>query len=322
MYNPVHQGIVYPINAFLDYSGGNLQGMSPNSFVPQMPVQPNYPNLFPNHAQQVGNMGQAPVVHIAPQVQNPPKPQLTAAIQKQTQELLSKAWDMSQSILSIHHPRPSPYNPQAAVVQASPQQKKSAVNNYHFDFSDKSVRLFSNQTQVVHHHHHGAQQANDKKDDTAQRVVVGLIGFVATIAAAFFLGKVVAESEDAQDEVTAYEDLKGQWQTNSKCYHENYQVHVDRVIKKIDAILARKATHRVHKFALLAFMAIAGGTAVAGAVVASDVLIKVAIGVGAVTTVAACFKLGYNYFSKREEKDAKAIEIELSNLAQIDPING
>jgi hypothetical protein len=241
-----------------------------------------------------------------------PKPAVPQQMYDQTLKLLNKAAEVSLSILGDDNnsTASSYYHSQAAPVVSKPV----VAPNYHFDFSDKSVKLFNQETH--HTHYHNAEDSEKNKDDTGTRILVGLIGLVAAGVAAFFIGKAIAEGEDQEEENMSFETLKGQWNGNKSFFEYDYQSAVDIVVVKADAILERQQTNRTHKIALLVFGFAAGGTAVAGALIGSSVVMLAAGGMGACVTVATLFKLGYACFSTRDQKDAKAIEASLDQLRQ------
>lgn len=276
----------YPISVTYDF----------NPSAPPM-VLPSYPVPQPQYSYY------APVA---------PKPVLTKAIHIQTEKLLAKASEMSASILYGNVQNPPSYNPQ----YLQPVAPKTAPT-YNFDFSDKSWKMFNNETHVHHHHHHGEE--SDKKDDTGTRVLVGVIGLVVAGVAAFFIGKAIAQGEDAAEENQSVEDLKTRWDINKICYEADYQATVDSIIGRMDALSERNQTNRIHKIALLVFGFIGGGTAVAGAIIGSGALMATAGAIGAFVAIAALFKLGYTCFSTRDQKDAQAIEKNLIDLNYMQP---
>jgi hypothetical protein len=148
---------------------------------------------------------------------------------------------------------------------------------------------------------------------------VGLIGLVVAGAAAFFIGKAVAQGEEVEAENQSFADLKTRWSINKVCYDANYQVSVEGVISKMDALSQRNQTNRVHNIALLVFTFIGGGTAIAGAIIGSTPLMLTAVAIGAAVTIAGLFKLGYSCFSTRDQKDAHAIEKHLIDLQLMEP---
>lgn len=298
---------------YYNYMDGAYDSYQP--YQPYQPFQqPSVPSLYPVLSPRYS--AYVPVT--------PPKPLLTQAIHNQTLKLLAKASEMSTSILYGELPPPPPaydpnmppppyipfpaYQPQ----QAQPAAPRPAPTTYNFDFSDKSWRMFNNETHV---HHHGEE--SDKKDDTGTRILVGLIGIVAAGAAAFFLGKTIAQGEEVEVENQSFEDLKTSWNHNKMCYEANYQATVESIMSKADALSQRNQTNRTHKIALLVFGFIGGGTAVAGAIVGSSALMATAAAVGALVSVAALFKLGYACFSTRDQNDAESIERNLEDLRKM-----
>lgn len=239
--------------------------------------------------------------------------QLTQSIHDKTQQLLSLADEQVAASLDRKLPAPPPYNPQAAFHQQPQRGFSAPAPAINIDMSDRSWRMFNNESHV--HHHHAVQENQEKdKDQTGLRILVGVIGLTVALATAFFLGKAVAGQEDEQDEKVNFDDLNTAWNSNQGLYPANYRSTVTRIVGKMESIYARKTTDRTHKFVLLTFALIAGGSAFAGALVASKVLMIAAVVIGGCTGAAALYKLGYSYFSKREQKDAEAIEKGLFEL--------
>lgn len=163
---------------------------------PTMP-QPSAPFLFP--VPQPSAPPLYPMLQPQYYVPYQPQPILTQAIHNQTLNLLSKAAEMSNSILYRNVQNPAPYNSQFVHVQ--PVAPKAApTTNYNFDFSDKSWKMFNNETHVHHHHHQGGGNS-EKKDDTGTRILVGLIGLVAAGAAAFLLEKQLLKAKKLKQKI-------------------------------------------------------------------------------------------------------------------------
>jgi len=277
----------------------DLQGAPPPSFLNLGPYQPD-----PTYAYYY------PV--------QPSQPVLTQTVHNKTLELLAKASEQVNPILR-RQPATSPsYNP-AAVIPAQYLAQpvlKSPQPSINVDLSDRSWKMFNNETHVHHHNDQGAGN-QDKQDDTGQRILVGVIGVAAALAAAFFLGKALAGQEDAKEESLNVEELKADWNVNKNLYNRDYSALVDKIVVRLDSILNRQAAGRVHKAALLIFAFIAGGTAFAGALAASKLLMTAAVVIGTCTAAAALFKMGYAYFSKRETKDAETIDRALQELKTV-----
>lgn len=275
----------------------DLQAVPPPSFLNLGPYQPD-----PTYAYYY------PV--------QPPQPVLTLAIHNKTLELLAKANEQVNRILGRQPATPPSYNP-AAVIPAqylAQPALKSPQPSIHVDLSDRSWKMFNNETHV---YHHNEAENKEKQDDTGVRILAGVVGVAAALAAAFFLGKALAGQEDAKEESLSIEDLKTDWNDNKNLYNRNYSALVDKIVIRFDSILNRQASDRVHKAALLIFAFIAGGTAFAGALAASKLLMTAAVVIGTCTAAAALFKMGYAYFSKRETKDAEAIDRALEELKTV-----
>lgn len=243
----------------------------------------------------------------------PPRPPITQTIHNATLSLLSQAADVASSVLGEKNPDLDTY-----YSQYTPQfTPKQAPTTYNFDFSNRSWNMFNSETHVNHGEESG------KKDDTGTRVLVGLIGLVAAGVTAFFIGKAIAQGEEAEAEKKSFKDLKNCWESNKCCYeadHADYQAVVDDIVLKTDTLLQRNQTNRIHKIALLVFGFIGGGTAVAGAIIGSGALMATAVAIGSIVSVAALFKLGYACFSTRDQKDAQAIESDLATLSRMQVI--
>lgn len=241
----------------------------------------------------------------------PVQPSLTQVVHQKTLTLLSKANEQVSKILDHQVLSPTPVYA-AAPIAVTPVVQPSAPA-IHIDLSDKSWKMFNNETQVHHHYH----QENDEKEknQTGLRVFVGVIGVAIAFATAFFVGKAIAGQEEAQEETESFEELKTQWDGNQALYPVDYQTEVNTLIGRLESIYKREATSRIHKIALLVFAFLAGGTAFAGALAASNVLMAAGVALGVGTAVAALFKLGYSCFSQRDLKDAESIETAINNLS-------
>jgi len=241
-----------------------------------------------------------------------PKPQLTQAIHKETLRLLTKADELSGTIL---YGKATHLSSDHAPVVHAPIATKAAAPSFNFDFSDHSWKMFNSESHVHHHHYHDGEE-DKKKDETGVRILVGFIGLVAALATAFFVGKAIADGEEGLEENETFEDLKTRWSINKYYYEHDYQLTVDNILRKTDAILQRKQTNRTHNISLLVLGFISGGAAFAGAVVGSSVLMLGATAGAGVVGVLVIFKLGYSCFSNRDNKDAKVIDNGLVKLDQ------
>lgn len=243
-----------------------------------------------------------------PPAYQPQLPRLTQAIHNQTLKLLDEASKVSTSILhgtvTQVSPQAQAHGPAAAPVAPQPQ-----THNY---FDLRTFSMFNSETHV-----HPDKSSPKEKDDTGTRVFVGIVGLIFAGIAAFGLGKALAEGEDIEEEKISYEQLKHRWTVNKDSYGIDYQMAADGVIQRTDSILDRRAANRTYNIALVAFSFIGGAVAVGGALAGSNALMLTAAAVGACVTVLFLFKLGYNCFSTRDEKDARAIEIGLQNLRYI-----
>jgi hypothetical protein len=259
-----------------------------------------------------------PFVYLSPQVMTPPKPILTRAIHDATLGLLSKANELTGAFLDRPTPRPPAYAPQAVHPVPVSKKGRSFMPPVNIDLSDRSWHMFNN-NQERHVHYHQGEKKDETKDDKTTRVIVGLIGLTVAFVTAFFVGKAVAEGEEAHEDASSFEELKDSWNTNKQYYDEGYRNLVDRVVKRMDGFLERKQTNRTHKIALLIFGLIAGGTAFAGALLGSGALMVTGAGIGAVASVIALYKLGYAFFSTLNKKDAQAIDDAMGQLWTLPP---
>lgn len=254
-----------------------------------------------------------------------PKQKLTQLVHQKTLELLNTAEVMAGTILGTKKPSVSVLNPQVnpqpiaipaaniAANIAAPAANHAANPAVNVDLSDKSWKMFNNETHV-HHHHHADQATDEKKEENQMRMIVGLCGLAIAGLTAFFLGKSVADGEEKEDENVAYENLRMNWEFNKPCYEVDYQIAVDAVVAKTDALMVRKQRNRNFKITLLALSFIGGGTAVAGALLGSSPLMLTAAAIGACVTVTALFKFGYECFSTRNQKMAETIEAHLAEI--------
>lgn len=227
----------------------------------------------------------------------------------ETLKLLEEANKRSSSILGTAPQRSYYQSPVARPAAPAPK----AASSYHFDFSDRSWKMFNNETHI-HHHSEKEESSKEKKDDTGLRIVVGLIGLVVAGVAAFCVGKSVAQGEELAEEQENYGDLKDQWKFNKNYFSKEVVSSVDDVVRRTDILVQREQASRTQKIALLVLSFIGGGTAVAGALMGSSVVMLTAAAIGSCVVVASLFKLGYACFSNRDEKEAKAIQSTLSAL--------
>lgn len=270
-----------------------------NVYSASYPSAPDYP-AYPNAAYAA-----------LPQLQL----QLTHEIHSETLKLLAKAAEMSGQILGkstnysfvppIAHP---------ISVSAEPAIMPASLPNIHLDLSDRSWKMFNHEKHV--HHHHEKNEDEEKKDDRGLRILVGLVGFVVTGVAAFYIGKTIAQEETVQDENLTVEDLKTRWNGNQFYYPQDYRKAVNCVIQRTNVLTQRDQTNRMHKVALIIFSFLSGGTAVAGALIGSKVVMGIAAGMAAAVACGALIKLGYAYYSTRDRKDAEVIDENLKMLSK------
>lgn len=284
----------------------NYQGIPSAPCFDEQQPPPLYPVYSPNYQPYVA-------IPFAP-----PKPALTQTAHTDTEKLLAKASEVSESILNRPAPKLPPYNPQQPQV-VRPVITKPAAPVFNIDLSDRHWDMFNNKTEVHHHYHDGEDKdSKQKKDAAGIRLLVGVIGMTIALVTAFFIGKSVAQGEDEAEDQVGFDKLKKDWNFNKVCYEYDYQYAVEEVLIKTDAILQRKQTQRIHKIALLILSFITGGVAFTGALINSVALMIGAVALGAIIGVAALFKLGYTCFSTRDKKDAQAIENSLAELNQKD----
>jgi ferritin-like metal-binding protein YciE len=248
--------------------------------VPGANVQPIYPNVNP--------------VNPSPSLLFPTR--VPAAIYKETRELIIKAYELKESILRGNH-----QGIQQQPVRGHHRQNASPININYVSINNRPQ-------------HHGRGRHNQKDDDSAQRLFVGIISFLGTLALAFYMGKTVVQAEEEQAKIFEYEKLKSTWRSNKNHYDTRYQVLLDGVINRVDNILHRKETNRTQKIALIVLGLIAGGAAFGGALVGSGGLIALGIGVGAVASAIAVYKLAYACFSTQDQREAQLIENDLVEL--------
>lgn len=246
---------------------------------------------------------------------------LTQEIHNQTINLLAKANEISQNILQINNPRPSPYAPHFQKVvddDQKPTFKSQTTSPVYIDLSNRSWSMFNRETHVHHHHHHDKDtKKEDKENDSSQRVLVGLVGFIVAAASAFFIGKAMSAGEEAQEESMNFEDLKKSWTYHKSCYDPQFQNTVDRIVNRADAILQRKQSNRVHKIALLVFAFASGASGLLGALMNYQLLMKTGIVIGTITSFGALYRLGYQYTNTKDQKDAKVIDFDLLTLSTL-----
>lgn len=258
-----------------------------------------------------------------PPVYTPYKPTLTQAVHNQTLKLIEYASKLSSpnqnaNLTTQQTIHTQSVHPTVALSAFDPV----FVPPINIDMSDRSVKIMNHETHVVNQHHVVNQQeskkeeADKEKADAEIRLLVGIVGTIATAVAAFFLGKAIAQFNDLKDDKSSFETLTTQWDHNKNCYEYDYQSEMDGIVSKSDALLRRKQTKLIHKIALLAFSFIAGGTAIAGALMGSKGLILVSAAMSAGVMVTSLFKLGYSCFSNRDQKDLQAIENSLGAIQQ------
>jgi hypothetical protein len=297
------------MNININYANTNY-GQYLQSIDPHPPSDPRPPSLEPfSNIQEQPQVQQAqPQVHYyAPQM-----PLLSRAIHGQTESLLYRAAEVARSALGDEAPvNANQAQPRGPVLRAQ-QEPRGASTVIAPIFVDNSVRMFNNQQpQVVHHHHH---RGEEKKDDSGNRVLVGVIGVVVALVAAFFIGKAAAQGEEAEDEMMSFEDLKNRWSINRGCYGVNYQCQVDQVVRNSDLLLQRKEANRKQNVALVVATFAAGIIAFVGALIASKALMVGSLIFGVAIAATALYKLGYSLWSKRDQKVGHAIMNEIANL--------
>jgi hypothetical protein len=266
---------------------------------PYVPPQQNYPWLSPQQVPQ-------PVAQA---------PRLTQAIHTKTLELLAKADEQVAEILGRKPVAPPPFNP--ASQPATPASVvQPTVIPIVLGSNDHSWKMFNNETNIHHHYH---EESSKEKDEANTRFWVGVVGTIMMLATAFFIGKAVANGEDAQEEHDSFDELSSRWNINRNFYDLAYQSTVDRIADKAGAIMKRREKSRMENMALLICTFVAGGVLLAGSLAASKALMAAGLVIGVGTAAFALYKLGYSYFSTRETKDAEAIDralLEINGLNQ------
>ncbi|WP_068470064.1 hypothetical protein [Candidatus Protochlamydia phocaeensis] len=245
---------------------------------------------------------------------------VTQGMHAQTLKLLDKAQDISSSIL---HSSSTRQTATASATQQTYHPVAVPVVHNHYDFSNHSrqYNILSSHTENHTTINNGSRGSNGEegKDNTGVRVLAGVLGTVAILAGAFFLGKANAENEDLQEERADIETLERRWESNRAAYEAQNPVYcdlMDRVTTHMNSILQRKQANKTHNIGIVIFYIGAGAAALAGAFLNSWILMGVGAAIGVGATAFALYKLGYYFFSKRDEKDAKAIENDLVSLRQ------
>lgn len=275
----------------------------------QFPGYPQLPNATPVQ----------PQVQVLPNVV-PPKPLLTKVIHEKTVQLLAEARKISGSILN----RPIQPVQLVPVTQTQPVYTVP-VPVYTVPVYTPPIYAVPIYTPPVHfgsthhhhHHYHGERHPNQKEDNTGVRTLVGITAFIGALFLAYKTGQAVAQGEKVQKQAVSFEELKGDWEKNKTCYDSQFQSLVDHVVKKVDSVLQRRETNRAHKMALLILGLAACGTGFGGAVAGSGILMATGVGIGAVTSVVALYKIGYAYFSTLDQDDAEEIDLKLNQLSQL-----
>lgn len=263
------------------------------------PYEPTYPIPAYNQPPQTGYMPYMPQMV---------RPVITQAMNTSTNQLLAKAQEAASSILPAYGTLPFQ---QAQMEQ--PRANNVTATPIHVDLSRREYNLFS--TRTDNHYHSNEEQ----KDDTGMRTFAVVAGLIVAGVSAYFLGKAVAQNEDEQEGNVKLQTLKDRWVTNKGAYAAQDEVLVDlidHVTDKTTAILDRQQTNRTHKIAMVGFFFLSGAMAVAGGLIASNLLMGAGLVTGAAAGVFALYKLGYYCFSKRDTKDAQAIQQDLAYIAQ------
>lgn len=310
------------------YSINPVGYVSPPPSAPPVDDRVSYPELYQGILDDAPAPVASPYYGQQPQVDQPAfvaqyfqspaaqqQPRLTQAMHGKTQELLAKADEQAGLILGRKTSNPPPVNPYygpAQGVQSAPSAQPTIVPII-LGGEDRSWKMFNNET-IVHNHYH-PEGSEKESDDSGTRVLAGVVGLVIAFAAAFFIGKAVANGEDVQEEQSTFDELKGRWQVHKDSYYSNYQTIVDRIVTKTEAIMQRHEKSRTQNIAMLISAFVAGGALFAGALAASKVVMAVGLVVAAATTAFALYKAGYSYFSTRDQKDAQAIDRDLIELS-------
>ena len=250
-----------------------------------------------------------------PQPSAPPfNPCPTRAMHTETVALLKKAHDILEMTAGKQTSAPSTHH--SFMPLGGRTGGQFTLPTLNFDFSDKSWKMFNRGD--VHHHYHDGKEAERKKEDNEQavRVLLGFIGLVAASATAFFIGKAVAQGEEKEENKDSFNYLAMRWTAHQHLYQPEYQSAVNGMIYRTQSLLERNQTDRMHHIALLTLGFVAGGTAITAALVGSNALMVTAIGLGTIGCTATLFKVGYAYFSARDQNDRKIIEDNLAYLHQ------
>lgn|GEM_PF-2938675 len=266
------------------------------------PAYPSYPSAPPVQYPAQG----APSFPFYP---NPPRgfyqptKIIPSAVHDQTKKLFKKASELSHPSLPEVAPPRHHHGQRPVPFRGAPM--------LNVDLSDHSWKMFNSENHHHHIHHRGEEQ---KKDEQRTRLWVGLGGLAVAFVTAFFIGKAVANDEEAKEKQASFEDLKASWEHNRRCYNGEYRKSVDEIVGKVEGLLVRKKNSRIYYAALLVFGFVAGGTAAAGALIGSSPLIVTGAALGALTAVAALFKFGYACFSTLDQKEVAAIDRHLAAL--------
>jgi hypothetical protein len=249
---------------------------------------------------------------------NSPRQALTQAMRDSTTRLLAKASEISSSIL-YSSTRHSSHTQSINQPLYQPVVVPAVVHN-HYDFSNRSrnYNILSSHTENHTTINRGNRRGEERKsENNGLRILFGLVSTAIVLGGAYFLGKSNAENEDMQDEKNKIDSLKEEWATNKPIYQTldtGYCGLVNNVTKHMDSILQRKQANKTHKFALVAFYLAAGVVGLTGSLLAANALMGLGLAIGVGATAFALYKIGYSFFSKRDEKDAQAIANDLNTL--------
>lgn len=221
-----------------------------------------------------------------------------------TEKLIQKAKQISLGILGHSSPiqATSPHN--CHFFHSVPLRSVAPFVN--IDCSNRSVNMFNHQTSIQSE----KKELNSKKESAlTARIVLAVLGVIIGTATAYLMGKEIAQAEEATEEKHCFEDLKIHWKLcrhdyNAQCV---YQGEVDNIVFQVDFMMKRQEIDRIQGLALLMLGFAAGGAAVVGALIGSKVIMMSAIVLGTATVFTSLFKLGYNAFSHKDQREAQEI---------------
>lgn len=232
----------------------------------------------------------------------PPRP-LTQKIHAETRELLGKANEIVSSSFG------------STPVFPKPVQTKS-INPIYLDMSDRSVNILSSKTTNIHNHSNTKSESAKDKNDAAIRIIAVIVGLIATFVSTYVLGKVMAGKEDADSKQSDFKFQCTQWSLNKDVYdnYRDYQLGVDIVCAKVQAVLANRSTQHMYNIAQSVGFIACGMIAVVGGVMASEALMTAALIGGTACLLVTVGRYAYQSASKFEARELDLVNKELWKL--------